>query len=284
MSKISETALLVTLNISQWTARRLDRRESADVEARNNATHGSARVNKALLPAAISLERVHKVSSAIRTRYYQLTLPWTDGMGIIKADAYLDFCAAMNKLQFEWSQAVSKFVAEYPDLRDQAQYQLGTLYDASDYPDPASIRSRFRMDIGFFPVPDNTDWRVSISADEEEELRRQLTEKIAESQGRAMQEAWGRVFKVVEKAHERLSDPSNIFRDSLIENARDLCSVLPMLNIANDPELEKTRRAIEQSLCQYDPQVLREDEGVRQMVSDKLADIKSKMGMFYAPA
>ena len=84
------------------------------------------------------------------------------------------------------------------------------------------------------------------------------------------------------KTHERLSDPKNVFRNSLIDNARDLCSVLPSLNISDDANLEALRRDLEQSLCKYQPDHLRDDEVLREEVSDKMADIMSKMGAFYS--
>lgn len=278
---LSEKALLVTLNISQWTARRQDKRASADVEATNRAATGVASVNKKLLPSASVLDKVHKLSAAIRTEYYNRTLPWAEGVGIIRADAYLPFCEAMGKLKFKWQQAVGEFADVYPTLRDESEFLLGDLYNESDYPDPSVIRRKFRLDLAFLPVPESKDWRVDVGAEEAEELRRQLVENIKESEGRAMQAAWDRVYKVVEKAHERLSNPDNIFRNSLIENAQELCAILPSLNITNDINLEQMRQRIERSLAKQDPDVLREDEGVREEVSDELAAIMSKMRGFY---
>lgn len=281
---LSEKALLVTLNISQWQGKALDRRASVDVVQRNGAATGTARVNKTLLPSAASLDRVHKLSAAMRTKYYDLTLPWAEGLGIIRTDAYLNFCNVMNGMQYEWLKAVRAFEADYPARYEESKTLLGNLFNASDYPHPDNIRSKFRVDIGFIPVPDNKDWRIDVGAEEEDELRRQLAERVAESEGRAMQAAWERLFKVVEKAHERLSNPENIFRDSLIENAREICAVLPSLNISDDPNLERMRQELERGLCQCDPDVLREDEGERAVVSDHLAGIMSKMGMFYGAA
>jgi hypothetical protein len=274
---LSNKALLVTLNISQWTARKLDKRESAEVEARNGTAAGAARVNKSLLPMAKSLDDIHKLTGTIRTDYYKLTLPWTEGMGIIKADAYMNFTSVMAGHKTQWEGMVRKFVDQYPDLREDARHLLGSLYRDDDYPEPALIAGKFRMDLSFFPVPDAGDWRVSLGDAEVEELREQVAAKVMESQGRAMQEAWNRIHEVVERAHERLSDPYNIFRDSLIENARELCDLLPTLNIADDPKLERVRKEVKAKLCAHDPQDLREDEALRAEVSAGLDDIMKKM-------
>ena len=76
MTSISERALLVSVNISQWTARKLDKRESAEVARRNSAIDGSIRANKDLLPMAHSLKQVHSVVGSIRNEFYRTTVPW----------------------------------------------------------------------------------------------------------------------------------------------------------------------------------------------------------------
>lgn len=281
-TSLSDRALLVTLNISQWSARKLDRQESETVERNRGAVRGAARVNKSLLPMAHSLDVIHKLTGTIRTDYYRHTLPWMDGMGIIKADAYLAFTQMMSAHKAKWEAAVAKFVADYPDLQDDARHLLGDLYKDDDYPDPSQIAGKFQMDVSFFPVPDASDWRVSLSDSELDALRQQVNEQVQQSQGKAMQEAWQRVYDIVAKAHTRLKDPEAIFRDSLVENARELVALLPSLNLTDDPQLETLRRDVEGALCQHEPQVLREDKTVRSATADRLAEIMSQMGGMYA--
>ena len=278
---LTNKALLVTLNISQWAARKLDRQESAEIARKHGTVDGAARVNKSLLPMAQSLDAIHKLTGAIRTDYYQLTLPWTEGQGIIKADGYLGFTKIMSEHKRKWDNAVAAFIADYPKLREDAKFLLNGLYKDEDYPEPEVVAQKFKMDVAFFPVPDAGDWRVGLSDAEVERLKAQVTDRVMEAQGRAMKEAWQRVFNVVSRAHERLSNPDNIFRDSLIENARELCRILPSLNIADDPALEKARQDIEYNLCDYEPDDLRKNENLRANVSAKLAEIMAKMGPMF---
>lgn len=284
MTSLTNKALLVTLNISMWTARKLDKREGSEIARKHGAADGVARVNKSLLPGAESLDKVSKLAGTIRTDYYQLTLPWVDGMGIIKADGYLGFTQIMSRHKANWDVAVARFLSEYPSLRDAAKARLNGLYSLEDYPHPRRVEEKFKLDIAFYPVPDAGDWRVSLSDEETERLKAQITEKVMESQGRAMKEAWDRIHGVVRRAHERLSQPDAIFRDSLIENARELCRILPSLNITDDPHMERMRDEVERHLCDYEPDDLRRNPGVRAAVSDKLAEIMSKMGPFMGAA
>jgi hypothetical protein len=201
-------------------------------------------------------------------------------MQIIKADGYLGYTQIMARHRTNWDRHVDKFLDQYPELRADAQQKLNGLYSHDDYPEPHKVAQKFSMDIAFFPVPDAADWRVNLSDDETEFLRKQIEEKVMASQGRAMKEAWDRIFKVVEKAHLRLSNPEGRIYESLVENARELCEILPSLNIADDPNLERMRQEVERELCDYHVDDLRKNEGVRLAVADKMKEIMDKMGPF----
>ena len=281
MADLSNRALLVTLNISQWTARKLDKRESAEVNAKHGASVDAARVNKSLLPMSKSLDRVHKLTGAIRNEYYQMSLPWMEGQQIIKSEGYMGFAQHMSRRKMEWENAVEDFLTSYHDSVVDAQYLLGTMFNNDDYPPASTLRSKFRMDIGFYPVPNAQDWRVDMADDEMRKLQERITADVTARQTEAMQSAWQRVHGVVSKMHERLAKPDNIFRDSLVENARELCAILPSLNIADDAKLEAVRQEIEYSLSGLQADDLRKYPEVREEVADQMADILAKMGGLY---
>ena len=73
---------------------------------------------------------------------------------------------------------------------------------------------------------------------------------------------------------EKLADPKAIFRDTMIENTRELCALLPRLNFADDPNLEAMRQEVEQSLAGNHPDALRNDPDLRR---DKAAEAKAIM-------
>jgi hypothetical protein len=276
---LANKALLVSLNISVWTARKLDKHESEAVEAKHGTATGVARVHKSLLPGADSLRAIGLYAGTIRTDYYANTLPWANEMQILKADGYLAFTQLMANHKRKWDSLVPAFLAEYPQLYVEARQRLNGLFCMEDYPSPDKVAEKFRMDVAFYPVPDASDWRVSLSDTETEFLRKQIEDKVTDSQGRAMKEAWERIYKVVSKAHRQLSPEGKIF-DSVIENARELCAILPALNIADDPHLEAMRQQVERELCDYDADDLRKNKHVRNAVADKMAEIMAKMGPF----
>lgn len=281
-TSLSSRALLVSLSISQWTARKLDRQETAALAAKHGTASEVARVNKSLLPFAGALEAIHKKSGEARTFYYKNSLPWgMEGVNVIRSEGYLDFTQKMGSLRSEWLALVDTFCAEYPQLVEDAKLLLNTLWKQDDYPDASTIRSKFSFDVMFFPVPEQGDWRVDVGDEALSELRQQIETHVTESQTVAMQDAWRRVHETIAHARDRLSNPTAIFRDSLVENAQELCGVLSVLNIADDPNLEAMRVELEQTLCSNTPDTLRNAPDVRADVATKLAEMDRKMGAFY---
>lgn len=270
-------AMLVNLSISQWTARKHDKKISGEVE-RNHGASGAGRYNKLLVPAA-SLEPVQRTVSAARTHLYFTTLPWGDnGDRLLPSNLYFQFTQDMRSLIADFDAAADDFVRVYPSLIAAAQRHLGTMYDPADYPDVHDIRSRFEARLDFSPVPDASDFRVEVDANAAEEIKASITEAVNARQEQAMVDVKKRMRDVVTRIEERLSVKDAIFRDTLIENARDLCELIPSLNITNDPELEALRVEMEENLL-IQPETLRRDPDKRKETAKAASEILSRLGM-----
>lgn len=277
--KLTDRALLVQLTISQWSANKQDKRATADVNQRANAANGAARVHKSLLPGAVALDEVQRMAREIRQVFYTNTLPWgVDGMQMLPTDNYLGFMADFRSKRGTWYHAVDRFIADYPVLANEARMRLGGLFDPADYPDPQSVREKFSMDLAVFPVPTN-DFRVNIASDELTRIQQDVEARVQQAQGNAMREAWHRLYERVEKIREKLADPTAVFRDSLIENAREICALLPRLNFMDDPDLEHMRQEVERHLVVH-PEALRTNLTTRENTAQKAQDIMDRMSVF----
>lgn len=277
---LNDKALLVQLTISQWTARKYDKRASSEVAANHNAINQAGRYNKALLPMNDYLANVMTKTGLIRQRYLTNTLPWgTEGTRILPSANYLAFMTDFRTLKGEWIALVNDFVSNYGSLKANARTYLGSLYDDADYPDDAAIAAKFAIDMAVFPVP-ATDFRVALSAAETDAIRSDLEARLNEAQATAMRDVWMRLFDRVQCIVERLSDPNGRFHNSLIENARELCQLLPRLNLTDDPNLEAMRMAVEEKLTGYDPVAIRNDVTLRRTVAEDANEIADAMRMF----
>jgi hypothetical protein len=278
--KLSDKALLVQLNVSQWTARKLDRKATEQVAKNNNTSLSAGRYNKSLLPMNDYLANVHQKTTLIRKKYYANTLPWgIEGTQMLPSANYLAFMNEFRKEKGDWESLVSKFYDEYPRLRTDAERFLGDLYNKADYPPLHELQRKFKIDLAVFPVPAD-DFRVEISDHELSRIQQDVEDRVQNAAKTAMDEAWQRLFDRVKHMAEKLADPKAVFRDTLVENTKDVCSILSRLNFTDDPDLEAMRQEVEQSLANNHPEALRNNPDLRRDKAAEASDIMKRMGAF----
>ena len=276
---LSDRALLVQLSISQWTARKYDKKVTQDVASSHGVSTSAGRYNKVLLPMNDLLDRVHKKSTLIRTKFYENTLPWgIEGTMMLPSANYLKFVTEFRKEKGEWQYLVDDFERHYPQLKLDAQPLLNGMYNDADYPSEGEIGRKFKMDMAIFPVP-ATDFRVSIASDELTRIQQDVEARVKDAQQQAMQEVWNRLYERVKNMAEKLADPKAIFRDTLVDNLRDQCDMLTRLNFTDDPNLEALRSEVEANLLKH-PDALRNDPDLRRDKAAEAKAIMDKMSVF----
>lgn len=277
---LSDRALLVQLNISQWTARKLDKKATREVADSNGASRDSGNYNKKLLPMSDSLANIHTMTGDLRREFYANTLPWgLENTHMLPTSNYLSFMTTFRKRKAEWEQCVSRFLLDYPSLQHSAQRFLGGLYDKADYPDVNDLRSKFKIDMVVLPVPSN-DFRVQLADDELSGIHADIQRRVEESSGLAMKEAWQRLYSQVKLMSERLGNTEGRLYDSLFDNAIELCRLLPRLNFSDDPNLEAMRQEVETKLVGHSKEAIKGSPVLRKQVADEAADIMARMGAF----
>lgn len=278
---LHNSAMLATLSISQWTARKYDKKVSAEVEKQHQAKD-AGRFNK-MLVAKEHLDSITKIATACRSYHYKMTLPWGDnGERLLPATLFEEYTTSLRGYKNEFEQRVHEFVRDYPNLKADAIKRLGSMYDPLDYPATDDIKKRFDVAVQFFPVPVAADFRVNLNAEYVESIQRDIATSITSRQVEAMKHCWGRLKETVQHIHERLSESDKTFRDTLISNARELLAILPALNITNDPALAAAAREVEELLVP--PERLREDIALRSEVARKADAILAKFSFGASPA
>ena len=277
---LNDRALLVQLNISQWTVRKYDKKATKKVADDNGVIEAVGRYNKSLLPMNDQLDLIHKKSNLIRSEFYDNTLPWgIEGTQLLPTANYLAFMTDFRKKKGEWQWAVNIFTMNYADYIDDARRTLGPMFDPADYPHPDNISTKFKMDLAVFPVP-TADFRVKLASDELSRIQQDVERRVQEASASAMKDVWQRLYDKVKHIEERLANPSAVFRDTMLENARELCELLPRLNFADDPTLEQMRKEVEQKLVSYHPDALRNDPDLRRDTAAKAKEIMDRMAVF----
>lgn len=269
---IASRAMLGSVRIKQWSGRKLDRKVTEEINRDHGAASDAGRYNKALI-SRDALAKIVGIANRARDLHYNLTLPWhDDGNRILSSANYLKFTSGMGDLRREFEAAVSEFEGGYSDYVDAARVRLNGMFDAADYPPAAEMARRFQFEIVIQPMPLATDFRVDVSDAEADRIRADIQARtdaaIRAAMGDVFERVCDRVGKLAAKLKEsRTTDKgaskAAIFRDSLIENVKELVALLPGLNITADAGLAAVAVRMEKELLNYDADALRDDPQAR---------------------
>jgi hypothetical protein len=270
-------AMLVSLRISSWSAKKNDSRIADEVARQHGASKDLIDSKKRLLPAdAKSYFALNTHIAATRKDlHYAQTLAWSDdGWRLLPVKNWQRYTDLMRQARHEYDSLLSTFLAEYPTLRENARIALNGLYRDSDY--PVSLSGRYSWAIEYAPLPQAADFRLQLSEDEIAMIAQSTESRVKNALQDAQVDAVKRLFGCVARMHERLQDPKNIFRDTLIENCREICSALQNMNLMDDPQLD-TLRAQTEILAYKDPKILRDDVDERLRTAQAAQDILNRM-------
>jgi len=274
---IQNSSMLIDLNISVWTGRKMDKKVSEEIDA-SKGTHARAgNYHKKLLAGTQKLDELNKLVNKIRTWHYQQTLPWSDGGSrLLPMPNFFDYKATLGDYQIQYDEAVDEFLADYPTLVSAAAFQLGDLFDGSEYPDVSLLKDKFKFKYVFLPVPDVGDFRIDVGEAYKNELMEQYQGFYQTKLNDAMADAWNRLHDCLSHMSDKLAgEEKQLFRDSLVGNAVQLCDLLTRLNVTSDPKLEACRKKLESALSGLGADDLRKDDDVRLDVKSKVDEILS---------
>jgi len=284
-SKLASSALIVNLSLSVWTGRKLDKRVSEEVDQAKSTKTRAGNYHKNLLAGSSKLEEIGKIANACRGWMYTVTQPWGDnGDRILPVATLLEFKSRLTDYEQQFGKAVNEFLNDYDTLVAAAAFQLGDLFNREDYPSRETIEAKFAMRYTMTPLPQAGDFRVDVGNDGLKELQDQYERVMHDRVVGAMTEAWERLHDVLTRMSERLTDATDengdpkrkIFRDSLIDNAVEICHLLKTFNITNDMRMDEMRKQLEDALQHIDAQTLRDSDHLRIQTKAKVDALLSK--------
>lgn len=281
---LSTRAMLVSLNVSQWTAKKRDKKASDEIAEKHSASKDAGRYDKCLV-ARDCLAEITRIVSQMRTTHYALTLPWGEnGLRILSSQGFVHYTEKMRGLRYQFNVAADKFAAEYPKYVAQSELLLGSLRDETDYPAPEDIRSRFDVKINFYPVPESGDFRVEMEHESADIIRKALQDESQALLKNATQDVIQRLHETASKLVNTLTngdgEKSPRFHDTLVTNIQDLLETVPMLNLTNDPEITKWCDQMHESIGGVEAWELRESSPLRAAVAKNVGTIVQKMEAF----
>ena len=286
VNTLGERAMLVSLSVSVWSARKHDSRISDKVADDHGADRSMGRYAKHLIPRE-RLSEVNAANTALRDHHNANTLAWSDdGTRILPAANFFAYQHHQQGLETRFARAVADFVKGYPAYVEDAAKSLKGLFNPRDYPAPDRIAGKFGVRRDFLPVAQPDDFRVRIGDAEVSRIRAEIEARNDELVMTARRELWQRVQEVTAKLAARLDayhspSPDGVrahqFRDSLVDNLRGLLDLMPRLNLTDDRELERVRRFLAENVACHEADTLRESPVLSAKVIDSATEILSKM-------
>jgi hypothetical protein len=278
---IASSAMLVELSISAWTARKLDKKVSAQVDLDKHAKTRAGNYNKNLLAGTGFLDTINKYAASASHWHSTQTLPWSDnGLRLLPMSNFLAYKENLVTLEKNYQALVDKFIVAYPNLVSAAAFQLGDLFDRNEYPDAEKVATKFKFRVNYLPVPMAGDFRVDINEEAKAEIIQSCEGLYKERLDNAMKDAWTRLHDCLLRMSERLADNENGDRkrihDTLIDNAVELTLLLKHFNLTGDSSMETARTDLENAIKNHDADDLRESHMAREAVKTKVDAILSK--------
>jgi hypothetical protein len=274
--------MLVELNISVWTANKLDKDATTKVVNDAYAVRNAAQVRKNLMAGTSRRKEIADFAASCRLWHNQRTLPWSDkGSRLLPTSLFLGYKSEANERRDKFDALTATFLSEYPEHVEAAKHHLGDLFNHNDYPDPQEVSSKFAFKLVFSPVPEAGDFRIDVPQRDLNEIRKEYEDNFNSRLADAMRAPWEQLHTMLQGMSNKLTDIEGDeikkrYHATLITNAQDMCGMLSHLNITNDPALEAARVQLEQAIFATDIEDIKESAAVRADVKSKIDNILSK--------
>jgi hypothetical protein len=288
-SPLTSKATLVTVNLSQWTARKLDREVTDEVNEQHGASSDAGRYNK-LLVEKHRLEKLTQIRSKARHLIETMTKPWlTKGPRILPNMLYQKFCDEFRTLKREFEREADAFAADFEKFVEERKAKLNGLFKEGDYPSVSEIRSKFSLDMKVCPIAEadgfSDDFRAQLDDDTLADIKAELDAANAKLLDGVRKDTIEKILAVVGNMSARLGeygvkDKAKLY-ESVVDNVRELAELLPAFNLTNDPNFDKMVARIKDELCVEDVETLREEAGVRASVKKSADQIVAEVEKFF---
>lgn len=272
---INNVAILVRPTMSAWSGQVLDKVAGHELDVAKSTKAQAYKVQKTLLPGAtgVELKMLWAVMNDARSYIYGHTLRWINrGEFLLPLTMYVSFSGELAEREERVRKAFDLFLSTYPVRQKEAAQMLGNGYNPDDYPDGLDLRQSFKFAAPYLSIPDNNKLAQMIGEDKAAETEKLIQEGVQS----AMKDAYERVYEVALHAKNKLSDPKAIFRDSLVDNIKELAQVLPAFNITGDPLLTDLANELA-VIGKVDPDHLRDSPYTRSDVAQRANAMLQKM-------
>ena len=188
------------------------------------------------------------------------------------------FESQLTRFRAELNDAVQTLEERYDELKQLAQQQLGSLFNAADY--PAHLQGLFVVDWDYPSVEAPPYLRQLNPTLYEQECARvasRFDEAVRLTEATFIDE----FSQLVDHLTERLSGENDgqpkIFRDSVVGNLVQFFDRFRTLNIRSNDQLDELVEQVQDIVQGRSPQQLRDNDALRQSVATQLTEVQNAL-------
>jgi hypothetical protein len=268
-TNLGKHAVLFSVNIVNGglLGERKDYQASELVQQTYQVSDKRAKASKYLIDrTAKPVKRVIAASQRVREVVYRFTSPWGDEkMRLVTTRCIDEFRVNLAKAIKDLEDAWDDYCRAYPDLKDQSAFDLGPLFDASQYPDADDVRALFKISTNYWPFPETGHFVAELSAKAASEATEGMEREIEERLIFATSDMVARAQKVVAEFIEKLEAVdtqiradgnkttfrlNGVIRDSIVDNIADTANLIERMNLTENAQIAKVVKDLKR-LCVF---------------------------------
>lgn len=298
VSSLASRAMLVSLRIRLPAMTKTDKKVTAEVHADHQIDESvnAGQFRKQLLEKD-AMKALSRIAGFARNEHYDLTLPWSqDGIRILSSRGYAHYMERMQDHRKQFEEAKPIFVELFPQFIAQRAVSLGSMFNPADYPEASKIADMIGFDLKVFPLPTASDFRADLDPAQVKAIQDDIEAQTNAAIDSTVSFIFDKLAKLIGHMSESLKEytpsekladgretkPKNVFRNSLVENIREIVNLMPSLNITGNSKLDEITARIQADLCPHDAEDLRESDGIRQKTAAKADAILADISGFLA--
>lgn len=268
-------ATIGSLSIRKFCNTKNDESLTADVKAAHKLLGKAGQwVKNKLNPDA--LVPVSQVATLARTAFYRGTLPWEQGRRLIPHAGRAVLESNIAEIKKTFDRTVAEFIAKYPQYVAEAKEMHNGTFNPEDYPSQSEIAKEFAMRVEIWPFPQSSHFDTGLRGLYGAALEEATKQKVDE----AVRDTWNRILQPIRHMADKLTSKDAIFRDSLIDNAREIVALIPTLNVTGAPQMKAAAEAIKVMLAGVNPETLRDNVSARKNVAVAAKGFVAQFGRF----
>jgi len=220
------------------------------------------------------------VRGKIESDWKGVSLAFTEpGIRLIRQDDVETFAVRMANYRAELDDAVANLDRHFGELKRAAALRLGSLYNASDYPE--TLRGLFGV-AWDYPAIDPPDYLVQLAPDlyqrEQERVRARFEEAVRLAEQAFLEDFARLVGHLTERITGTNEDGSQkVFRDSAVENLDSFFERFRSLNVRSNQQLDELVTQAQRAVRNVGAQDLRDSESLRSQVATQLSRVQASL-------